>query len=207
MVKNLVIIGFGGNSRSVADVANSCGYKNFFFVDKNAKPNESFLGHPVIKDFHSLNNQWIQAFPGSGDTEIRRAQINEIENAGLELIPLVSSNATQGIGSSIGLGSFIGHHAHIGPMSMIGVGCIINTAAVVEHECSIGDLSHISVNATVAGRSVIGKNCMIGAGATVIDKIQVCDNVIIGAGSLCIRSIDEPGIYVGVPLKKVGSQQ
>ena len=37
-----------------------------------------------------------------------------------------------------------------------------------------------------------------------LDKnITICDNVIIGMNSNVIKNINEPGIYVGNPLKKL----
>ena len=44
---------------------------------------------------------------------------------------------------------------------------------------------------------------MIGAGAIIIERLSICDNVIIGAGSLVRKDIDEPGTYVGNPLIKI----
>ena len=49
----------------------------------------------------------------------------------------------------------------------------------------------------------IGNRCFIGAGATVIDKISICDDVIIGANAAVINNIDSPGTYVGNPVRKI----
>jgi UDP-N-acetylbacillosamine N-acetyltransferase len=38
----LLILGFGGHARSVADVAIASGITQLCFIDANAKPNESF---------------------------------------------------------------------------------------------------------------------------------------------------------------------
>ena len=48
-----------------------------------------------------------------------------------------------------------------------------------------------------------GDNVVIGAGSVVVGPIDICDNVIIGAMSLVNKSISEPGIYVGVPVRRV----
>ncbi|ODT77408.1 MAG: hypothetical protein ABS76_26850 [Pelagibacterium sp. SCN 64-44] len=48
-----------------------------------------------------------------------------------------------------------------------------------------------------------GDNVVIGAGSVVIGPIDICDNVIIGSMSLVNKSISEPGLYVGVPARKI----
>jgi serine acetyltransferase len=44
---------------------------------------------------------------------------------------------------------------------------------------------------------------VIGANSVVIGPVDICDNVVVGAMSLVNRSITEPGVYVGVPVRKV----
>jgi len=51
-----------------------------------------------------------------------------------------------------------------------------------------------------------GDNVVIGANTVVIGPIDICDNVIVGAMSLVNRSITEPGVYVGVPVRKVSDR-
>ena len=55
----------------------------------------------------------------------------------------------------------------------------------------------------IFANSGVGTLAWIGAGATVINGIEICDNVMIGAGATVINSICEVGTYVGVPAKKL----
>ena len=48
-----------------------------------------------------------------------------------------------------------------------------------------------------------GDNVVIGTGSVVIGPIDICDNVIIGSMSLVNKPIVEPGLYVGVPARRV----
>lgn len=52
----------------------------------------------------------------------------------------------------------------------------------------------------------LGDNVVIGSNSTIIGPIKICDNVIIGAMSLVNKSINEPGVYVGIPVKKVSGK-
>jgi len=48
----------------------------------------------------------------------------------------------------------------------------------------------------------IGNRVSIGTNATVL-PINVCDDVVIGAGAVVSRDIQEPGIYAGNPARKL----
>lgn len=49
----------------------------------------------------------------------------------------------------------------------------------------------------------LGDNVVIGANTVVIGPVRICDNVIVGAMSLVNKDINEPGIYVGTPARKI----
>lgn len=201
--KKILIMGFGGHARSVADVALACGYTELMFVDENARPSEHFLNHIVMNSLDELEALGWDAFAASGDAMKRQQQCLALEAAGLSLVSLIAPSATICIGSSIAPGCFVGHHAHIGPMATVGKSCIINTGAIVEHESCVGEYSHVSINASVAGRSKLGAYSMLGAGAIIIDRLSVADGVMIGAGAVVISSIESSGTYVGTPARKM----
>ena len=50
----------------------------------------------------------------------------------------------------------------------------------------------------------IGNGVSIGSNATIM-PIEICDNVVIGAGSVVTKNITEPGIYAGNPARKMKS--
>ncbi len=50
---------------------------------------------------------------------------------------------------------------------------------------------------------VFGDNVVIGANSVVVGPVDICDNVVIAALSLVNRSITEPGVYAGSPVKQV----
>ncbi len=205
--KGLLILGFGGHARSVADVALATGIKQLLFVDPNASKGEKFIEFPVQREVGGeLLEGWL-CFAASGKNEQRKEQIEMAKLRGWPLATLVAPTASIGIGSYISPGSFVAHHAHIGPMSKIGLGSIINTGAIVEHECIIGDYCHISINASIAGRSTIGDLTSIFASAVVIDSRKICEDVVVGSGSVVINNIQESGTYVGVPTRLINKSK
>lgn len=204
--ESLVMFGFGGHARSVADVALAAGCKALLFIDENARDGETFLGHPVVRDLRGEFPEGWHCFAASGDNHTRAQQIASILEAGWPLATLIAPTATIGAGATIGRGSFIGHHAHLGPLSQVGSGAIINTGAIVEHDCVIGDFVHVSVNATAAGRSRLGDFVFLGAGATVIDGVSVGKEITVGAGSVVIGHLEIAGTYVGTPVRRLDKE-
>lgn len=51
-------------------------------------------------------------------------------------------------------------------------------------------------------KTKIGNKVSIGSNATIL-PIEICDNVVIGAGAVVTKSIYKPGVYVGNPAKKI----
>jgi len=201
--RGLVILGFGGHARSVADIALALDIKELLFVDEAARADESLWGFPVRKTFNDKLPDGWQAFAASGNNQFRHHQVATILGRSWPLATLISPTATIGSEAIISAGCFIGHQAHIGPLSSIGTACIINTHAVVDHECKIGDYTHVSVNSSVAGRCRLGSFVFLGAGAVVIDNVHIADSITVGAGGVVIKSLVEPGTYVGVPARSV----
>lgn len=207
MYKGLLILGFGGHARSVADVALAAGVPELLFIDSNAKEGENFLGHRVVREHTGNLAEGWACLPAAGDNQRRQRQISEVSERGWPLATLVASSATIGAGATIGEGSFVAQHAHIGPMARVGKGAIINTGATVEHECVVGEFVHVSVNSTLAGRSHLGNFVFLGAGSTVIDSVEVGPHITVGAGSVVVKSIDLPGTYVGIPARRLNNKK
>lgn len=110
--------------------------------------------------------------------------------------------------------------AYIDPTAEIGENVLICPACVVSEDCVIEDnvqlltqvnISHntriktgtyCSPSVNIAGFATIGQCCFLGIGSTVVDGVQISDNVIIGAQALVLRDINEEGTYIGIPVRK-----
>ncbi len=51
-------------------------------------------------------------------------------------------------------------------------------------------------------KTIIGDNVSIGSNATIL-PIEICDNVVIGAGAVVTKNIIEAGTYAGNPARKI----
>lgn len=198
MEKRLLLFGCGGHSRSVADIylAEHPNHQ-LLFIDEHAKPGEELFGFPVLPSADLA----LPYFFAIGDN-VKRFYIYTQMGAA-NLITIQSSKAHIGKESSISKGCFIGNYSHIGPQAQIGENTIINNGAIVEHEVRVGFHCHIGPRAVISGRSRIGDLVFIGVGATIKDNIEICSRVILGAGATAVKSILEPGVYVGCPARKI----
>ena len=173
------------------------GYTDIVFLDDNEKITEC-AGFPVV-------GKTVQAGDMDGDkiVAIGNAGIREKIQKTIETVTLVHPDASISRRVQIGQGTVVMAGAVINSDVTVGRGCIINTCASVDHDCKIGDYVHVSVGAHVAGTCEIGKGTWIGAGAVVSNNIKVCRDCMIGAGSVVVKDIDEAGVYVGVPVRKI----
>lgn len=203
MNSTLTIHGCGGHARSVANTALKTIYQQLQFIDENARPHEMILGFPVISGIEGPLPLATPHIVGLGDNDKRQQLYDKLKAAGCDIINLVAYSALVGQKATWGSGNFIAESAYLGPEVRLGDNNIINTRSIIEHECIIGSHNHIAINATVAGRCKIGDFVMIGAGATVVDGTTIGSHSVIGAGAVVVKDIVEPGVYVGVPARKL----
>ena len=100
----------------------------------------------------------------------------------------------------IGDNSKVQSHSFICEMVTIGKNCFIGHGVMFINDLfenngpALGDK-------TLWKETKIGNNVSIGSNATIL-PIEICDNVVIGAGSVVTKNIIEPGIYYGNPARK-----
>lgn len=101
----------------------------------------------------------------------------------------------------IGKNSKIQSHSFICELVTIGDNCFIGHGVMF-----INDL--FSKGGPAQGdkslwmKTTVGNNVSIGSNATLL-PVNICDNVVIGAGSVVTKDIKEKGVYVGNPAKKI----
>jgi sugar O-acyltransferase (sialic acid O-acetyltransferase NeuD family) len=89
----------------------------------------------------------------------------------------------------------------------IGSHCLININCTIGHDVFIGDFVTINPGVNVSGNVSIGANCNIGSNAVIRNGITICDDVVVGAGSVVVKDITEPGIYVGNPAVRLDKRK
>jgi len=185
-MEEIVLIGFGGHAKSVADCIERSG--KFCIVgytdieEQNSKYN--YLGDD--ENFQTIFDSGIKnAVIGIGylgKNNVRNVIYKKLKSIGFNLPVIIDPSAIVSETVQLGEGTFIGKGAIINTEAKIGKCCIINTKALVEHECCVADFSHIAVGAVLCGQVIVGKNAFIGANSTVIQNRNINDYEIVPAG-------------------------
>jgi sugar O-acyltransferase (sialic acid O-acetyltransferase NeuD family) len=110
---------------------------------------------------------------------------------------IMDENTQIGEGSIICAGNIIttnvkiGKHAHLNLQTTIG------------HDCEIGDYFTTAPGVKISGNCKIYDYVYVGTNASVKEKISIHSFATIGMNSCVVKHIEESGIYVGVPAKKL----
>ena len=85
----------------------------------------------------------------------------------------------------------IGKHAHLNLQTTIG------------HDCRIGDYFTTAPGVKVSGNCKIYDCVYVGTNASIKEKLSIHSLTTIGMNGAVVKHIEEPGTYVGVPVKKL----
>jgi sugar O-acyltransferase (sialic acid O-acetyltransferase NeuD family) len=103
----------------------------------------------------------------------------------------------------IGEGSFIGAYSVLTTNITLGKHTLLNRGNHIGHDTKIGDYLSMMPGAIISGNVNIGDRIYMGNNSSVREKIKICDDVIIGLNAGVVKNINESGVYVGVPVKKI----
>ncbi|ASS76728.1 hypothetical protein CIG75_18485 [Tumebacillus algifaecis] len=207
MKKTLIIIGMGGHSKVVADVARRSGYELLGFLDnrKPDAPHGTYLGTVDEFPYAQYADTWF--FVAIGNNPVRQKVAEQLKAAGAKLATLIDPSALLGSGVTVGEGTLVMPGCIVNADSTIGSQVILNTAATVDHDCVVGDGSHLSPGVHVAGTVQIGNLTHVGIGASVIQSVKIGDRVVIGAGAAVVRDVPDGVTAVGVPAKIIKTNE
>jgi sugar O-acyltransferase (sialic acid O-acetyltransferase NeuD family) len=209
----IVILGCGNHGLVCGEMAELLGYQDISFLDlaRHLKPGRHF-DWPIRGSFDPATVQADLAShcePGAeflvalGENQVRLAISRQIEASGLPLATLIHPTAFISPRSSIGRGSSICAGAIIQPKSSVGMACLVNTGASVDHDCILGDGVHLSPGVRLSGRVTVGEGSWLGTGVAVRDGVTIAGHITVGVGGVVIHDLAEPGVYVGVPVRRL----
>jgi sugar O-acyltransferase (sialic acid O-acetyltransferase NeuD family) len=103
----------------------------------------------------------------------------------------------------IGRGTVIMAGVIINTGARIGECCFLATNSSLEHDCIMEDFSSISAGVVTGGKLRIGRYSAICLGATLLDRIDIGEHVVVGAGSLVMQDLPDNVLAYGRPAKVV----
>ena len=201
MSDEIVLIGGSGHARVIIDCIRASGGEVFGILDDGLNAGTEVLGVPILGKTADYEQYTDHPFViAIGNNVVRRRIADELN---VSWATVVHPSATVSDYASIGEGTVIMPRAVINAGAAVGNHCIINTGAVVEHDNVVGGFVHISPNAALGGTVHVGEVTHIGIGACVRNNISICGGCIIGAGAAVVKDITNPGIYAGVPARRL----
>lgn len=203
MTKKLLVLGFGGHGRSVADVALDCGYEEIAFLDDaTGDPSAKILG--PFSSLGEFATEWPEAIAAVGNNTLRLRLFDEIGRHGLKQVSIIHPSVQISRSAEIGNGVFVGRAAVIGTDAKIGDATIVNTRVSIDHDCKIGLANHIAPGATLSGEVTTGERVWLGTGCSVRQRVRIGADAVIGVGAAVVGNLPGAQTYVGVPARALG---
>jgi sugar O-acyltransferase (sialic acid O-acetyltransferase NeuD family) len=198
----LLILGAGGHGRVVADAALAQGrWTRVRITDRDAvrlgeEPLPGLKVEPMADALAASSE--VHVAIGSAASREREAGA-----AGLPLATVLHPHASVSPFAIVGDGCFVAARAVVAPGARLGASVIVNHGAVVDHDVQVGDFTHIAPLAALGGNVRVGARVLVGSGASVLPGVRIVDDIVVGAGAVVREDLDVPGIYAGVPARRV----
>jgi sugar O-acyltransferase (sialic acid O-acetyltransferase NeuD family) len=193
--KRLALIGGGGFSKEIAEVARLNGYvvEDTYSTQPSAQVGR-YRGYldELLADRAEFDGVALAVGGVSRPAITARAEIIAwLDAHGIPCPPLVSPHALVCEGATVGAGSFIAHRVTVSVDARVGRFCVLNTGAIVGHDAVIGDNTTVSPSALISGRCQIGEACLIGPMAKVLQGLTIGREATIGIGCNVLRNVPE----------------
>jgi sugar O-acyltransferase (sialic acid O-acetyltransferase NeuD family) len=199
----LLIFGAGGHGRVVADAAlASREWSGVLACDRDPARSSGELLQGV--SLQPLQVALASAGPvhvAIGNAASREKEAGAL-SAGL-LTTVIHPGASVSSHAAVGPGCFVAAQAVVAPGASLGKCVIVNHGAVVDHDVSVGEFSHIAPLAALGGGARVGRRTLVGSGVSVLPGVRIGDDVVVGAGAVVNQHLDEPGVYAGVPARRM----
>lgn len=187
-----VLIGNGGHAR---EVMAQMGVKLIRFVDDKYVDDETL----PLSQFDPTKYVAMVAIANSRD----RYDIVQRLPKETQFFTFVHPTALLMDNVVIGEGSFVGAYSILTTNIKIGDHAILNRGNHIGHDCVIGSFFSAMPGAIVSGNVTIYDLVYMGNNSSIREKLSIHSLSTIGMNSAVVKHIEEPGTYVGCPVKKM----
>lgn len=196
--QRLALIGGGGFSKEIAEVAQMCGYTvDATYSSQPSAQVGTYRGYldELLADRAAYAGVALAVGGVSRAAIEARAEIIAwLDRHALPCPPLVSPHAIVSQGVALGAGAFVAHGVIINVDARLGRFCVVNTGAIIGHDAEIGDNTTISPAAFIGGRCAIGADSLVGPLAKVLQGLKVGERAMIGMGCTVLRAVPNEAV-------------
>lgn len=208
-MKNIVLFGGGNQAHYTIDIIEKEGkYHIVGIIDSVHDVDSERFGYKILGRMDSLteilNEYNIHGGVISiGDNGTRYLVYDQIIKSipNFNFINAIHPSVIIGNTTELGVGIVAMAGCIFNPKAKIGNFTFFATGAQVEHDNVINDFASISAGSITGGYVTLGKFSAITLGVTVLDRIEIGENTVIGAGSLVIKSLPDNVLAYGNPAK------
>jgi sugar O-acyltransferase (sialic acid O-acetyltransferase NeuD family) len=207
----VVVIGWGGHGRVVADALLAAGRRVLAATDLKPPSNyDAAFGLELITD-EDLVRRWrpdeVELALGVGsvwptdETSMRWRAVERFKGANYRFTGVhhpaawISPRATIMPTAQVHAGAIVQNGA------VIGEHCIVNTHASVDHDGRIEDYCHIAPGAVLSGNVRVGWGSHLGTACSVTHCVSIGAKVLVAAGATVVANVPDGVCVRGTPAK------
>jgi sugar O-acyltransferase (sialic acid O-acetyltransferase NeuD family) len=189
----LALYGYGGHAR---EVAAQIGEEIAFFVDDQYSNN-------VAKPISLFDPEKYHMMVAIGDSRARFDIVQKLPKETKFFTFIHPTALILDTNIEIGEGSFIGANSILTTNIKIGKHALLNRGNHIGHDVIIGNYFSAMPGAIVSGNVTIYDCVYMGTNSSIKEKTFIHSLSTIGMNGCVIKNIEQPGIYGGVPIKKI----
>lgn len=211
-MKKLVIVGAGDFGREVTWLVERINAQNptwelLGFVDDNAAlKGQTVDSYPVLGSVAWLETvteeMYVVCSIGTG--RIRKQVMEQVlKNPHLHSATLVDPAAIIGRDVRVEPGCVVCAGTVLTVSIYMKAHTILNLNCTIGHDTVLGSYCTVHPGSNLSGKVRVGACTDIGTGTKIIQGLTVCSGCTLGAGAVVVRDITEPGVYAGVPARRI----
>ena len=206
-MKNIVIIGGGNQAHYTIDIIEKENKYNIIgIIDSIHEIGSDRFGYEILGRQENIveiiKKYQIQGgLITIGDNWGRYIVSNQILNLvpNFEFVNAIHPSVIIGNNVKLGIGITAMAGVIFNPKSVIGDFTFFATGAQIEHDCVISDFASVSAGSIMGGYVKLGKFSALTLGVTVLDRLEIGENTVVGAGSLVLKSLPSDVLVYGNP--------
>jgi sugar O-acyltransferase (sialic acid O-acetyltransferase NeuD family) len=216
-MKDIVIVGHGGLAREVAFLIGEINratptWNVLGYITSDAESVSKTVGRHTVQgtdEWLVKSTKEIAVAIAIGQSSRLRALHEQFRHNPKLSFPNLIHPSVTGDWERIAMGSgnIVLNNASFTTDIKLGSLNIINPGATIAHDCVLGSYNLINPGASLSGEVVLGDEILVGTGARVLQQLRLCTRSVIGAGAVVTRSIEKPGVYIGIPAREMKTEK
>lgn len=210
-MKDIIVYGAGGHAKILIDIIeNSELYRVVGVIGLDNEGTSELMGYRVFKGDSHLDSFFRKGVRNIGigiggftNNTKRKEVYHLLKGKGFTFPNIIDPSATISRHCSMGEANVIFAGVIINTEVTIGNNVVIATGSSIDHEAVIMDNVLVSAGVTIGAGNVINDGALIALGAKVVSRVNIGSDVLVGAGSVVTKDIKEPGVYIGIPARRI----